>query len=115
MPNHPPTPPPANAPAHHLYYVLAADMAFYNAHEMTIEGYQMVLASAEDEYEACDVARNALEEGVLPIAAYNREDLLKMADELLRHPPLPPGKSYNLAHQKTDEEMAELREDARIE
>lgn len=112
MPNHLPTPSPANAPTHHLYYVLAADMATYNGHEKTIEGYQMVLASAEDEYEACDLARNALEEGLVPIVAYSHGDLLEMADALLRHPPLPPGKSYNLDHCKTDEEMAELRADA---
>ena len=108
------TQPPTNVPACQLYYVLAADMAMYNDHEMTIEGYQMVLASAEDEFEACDIARNALEEGLVPIVAYSREELLRIADELLHHPPLLPGKSFNLAHQKTDEEMAELRADARM-
>ena len=109
-----PIQPPANVPAHQLYYVLAADMATYNDYEMTIEGYQMVLASAEDEFEACDIARNALEEGLVPITAYSRGELLEIADTLLRHPPLPPGRSYNLSHCKTDEEMAELRADARM-
>ena len=74
----------------------------------------MVLASAADEFEACDTARSALEEGLVPIVAYRREELLKIADELLHHPPLPPGKSYNLSHHKTDEEMAELRANARM-
>ncbi len=114
MPDEPSTQPPANAPAHQLYYVLAADMATYNGHEMTIEGYQMVLASAEDEFEACDLARNALEEGLIPITAFSRGELLEIADTLLCHPPLPPGRSYNLSHGKTDEEMAELRAEAQL-
>ena len=114
MPDNLPIQPPANALVHQPYYVLAADMATYNGHEETIDDYHLVLAAAEDGFAACDIARNALEEGLVPIVAFSRKDLLEMADALLHHPPLLPGKSYNLAHHKTDEEMAELRADARM-
>ena len=71
----------------------------------------MVLACARDAEEARDVARHALEEGLVPVAAFDRESLLVTLDVLAGRA-LGPGESYNLAHHKTDAEMAALRAEA---
>ena len=118
MPTHePPSPPPASAPtpapAYQTYYVIAADMATYDGEE-TIRHCQMVLASAQDSYEACDLARNALEEGLAPVVAFDRAELLAMIDTLTSQP-LASGAAYNLDHCKTDVEMAALREEAKMD
>lgn len=94
--------------AHQSYYVVAADLASLDSHELTIGDYQLVVASAQDDAEACDVARHALEEGLVPVVAFSREDLLAALRTLAGHP-LAPGASYNLAHRRTDQEMAKLR------
>ena len=100
--------PPGQAPAadqtRQMYYVVAVDMATYDSHAATIESYQAVLASAEDEYRACDAARGALEDGMIPIAAFDRTELLAMV-EALASQPLRPGEVYNLSHQMTGAEM----------
>ncbi len=112
MSSHEPSSQPStDAPAYQTYYVLAADMATYDGDE-TIRCCQTVLASAQDWCEALDVARNALEEGLAPIAAFGREELLAMIGALTSQP-LGPGEAYNLDHLKTDVEMAALREEAR--
>ncbi len=106
-----PSHPTADALAYQTYYVVAGDMSTRN-HEGLIQGCQMVLVSAQDSYEACDVALNALEAGLAPIAAFDRADLLHILDTLARHA-LRPGESYNLDHLKTDAEMTAMREECR--
>ncbi len=103
---------PVPTPAYQTYYVVAADMATYDGDE-TISCCQMVLVSAQDSSEACDLARNALEEGLAPVAAFDRAELLGMIDALTSRP-LAPGASYNLDHRKTDMEMTALREESKI-
>lgn len=76
---------PPDTSAHQTYYVVAADMSSFDGVE-TINCCQMVLASAPNTSDACDVARDALEEGMAPIAAFDREELLAMVDTLLHHP-----------------------------
>ena len=105
--NEPQPPPPADDSKYQTYYVVAGDMSSFDG-DATVRYCQMVLASAQDSYEACDIARNALEDGLAPIAAFDRQELLAMVDTLASHP-LAPGAAYNLSHDKTETEMAALR------
>ncbi len=103
-PNEPSVQPYATTATHQTYYVVAGELSTYDGSGI-VHGCQMVLASAEDPTEACDIARNALEEGLAPIAAFDRAGLLAMVDTLERHP-LQPGQAYNLDFGMTEAEMA---------
>ena len=90
------------------YLVVAADMAMYTG--QSIDGCNLVLTSAQDELDALETALSALEEGYLPVVAFDAAELRRLADHLTAHP-LKPKESYNASANMTEAEIAEISED----
>lgn len=90
------------------YLVVAGEMTTRDG-PGALHGYQMVLASAPNSEEACEISRDALEDGFAPLAAFDHADLLALAKTLASHS-LKPGGSFNLDAELTGEKMVALRE-----
>ena len=86
------------------YLVISADMAFYNAREQCIGGYEVVFTVAEDEDAACSQAQKAVPDGSIPLAAFDQADLLKIMDAMANRK-LGPGEAFNWTQDMTDAEM----------
>ena len=92
----------------HNFIVIAADMATYNGNQ--IDGYQIVMTSAESEEDALELASFALDDGYIPLAAYTARDLRQLADDLSART-LAPKESYNVSTDMTDTEIAKADEE----
>ncbi len=92
------------------FLVICADMAFYNSREQSIGGYELVFTVAEDEDAACYQAKKAGSDGNIPLAAFDRADLLRIMDEMSSRR-LGPGESYNWTQDMTDAEMQSMNAD----
>ena len=96
------------------FLVVCADMAFYNSREQSIGGYKLVFTVAEDEEAAWYHAQKAVPDGGIPLAAFDRADLLKIMDEMASRK-LGPGESYNWTQDMTDAEMQTANADESID
>ena len=83
-------------------------MAMYTG--QSIDGCNLVLTSAQDDLEALETALSALEDGYLPVIAFDAAELRSLADKLAAHP-LKPSESYNASANMTEDEIAEISED----
>ena len=90
------------------YLVVAADMAMYTG--QSIDGCNLVLTSAQDDLDALETALSALEDGYLPVVAFDATDLRRLAEKRAAHP-LKPSESYNESANMTEAEIAEISED----
>lgn len=105
--NEPAVQPAVNTSTHQIYCVLASELTTHDS-PGTLHQCQTVLVSAQDEHEALELARDALEEGFAPCAAFGHDDLLALAQTLASRP-LKPGESYNLNHGMSGAEMTAQR------
>ena len=94
--------------AHQTYLVVAADTNI-EAGPGAWHSVQTVLASASNGFDACEIARDALEEGFEPHAAFTRAELLSLVEALTHHP-LAPGEAYNRDYEKSGAKMIAQRE-----
>ena len=92
------------------YLVICADMAFYNSHEQSIGGYEVVFTVAEDEDAACFQAQKAVPDGSIPLAAFDQADLRKLMDAMAGRK-LKPGESYNWTQDMSEAEMQAANDD----